>query len=189
MFALPECRSRTSTCRADFVPDADMLCGPAVVEKHLSAHEHTRGHAVVGRVLTHPGIRRTPLARWFDSKNPSSHLGALRPTRFITQNLSIPASLLSDVGGFDERFSVTASRISNWGCACPGFPSTNSAMLLRRWRTTARIWISKPSSTRSAVLGGTTWHTYAPDSPPKWRRFHWEDWFEFRERALAGTSV
>ena len=55
---------------------------------------------------THPGIRRTPLARWFDSKNSSSHLGALRPTRFITQNLSIPASLLRDVGGFDERFSA-----------------------------------------------------------------------------------
>ena len=82
-----------------------MLCGPMVVEKHLSAHEPTRDHAVVGRVLTHPSIRRTPLARWFDSKNPSSHLGALRPTRFITQNLSIPASLLSDVGGFDGRFS------------------------------------------------------------------------------------
>ena len=85
--------------------DADMLCGPAVVEKHLSAHEQTPDRAVVGRVLTHPSIRRTPLARWFDLKNPSSHLGALRPTHFVTQNLSIPASLLSNVGGFDERFS------------------------------------------------------------------------------------
>ncbi len=86
--------------------DADMLCFPGVVERHLNAHEQTRAHAVVGRVLTHPSIRRTPLAQWFDSKNPSSHVAALRPTRFITQNLSIPASLLSAVGGFDERFSA-----------------------------------------------------------------------------------
>ena len=86
--------------------DADMLCGPAVVEKHLNVHERRRNHAVVGRVLTHPSIRRTPLVHWFDSKNPSSELGPLRPTRFITQNLSISASLLNLVGGFDERFSA-----------------------------------------------------------------------------------
>ena len=83
-----------------------MLCSPAVVENHLSAHEQTSGHAVVGRVLTDPSFRQTPLERWFDSKNPSSHVGTLPPTCFITQNLSIPASLLSDMGGFDERFSA-----------------------------------------------------------------------------------
>lgn len=86
--------------------DADMFCGPAVVEKHLVAHERRRDRAVAGRVLTHPSIRRTPLAHWFDSKNPSSELGPLRPTRFITQNLSIPATLLDLVGGFDERFTT-----------------------------------------------------------------------------------
>ena len=86
--------------------DADMLCDPTLVAKHLSAHEETRDHAVVGRVLTHPSFRRTPLAQWFDSKNPSSQVGTLPPTRFITQNLSVPASLLRRVGGFDERFSA-----------------------------------------------------------------------------------
>jgi GT2 family glycosyltransferase len=102
--------------------DADMLCGPAVVEKHLSAHEQTRDRAVVGRVLTHPSVRRTPLARWFDSKNPSSQLAALRPTRFITQNLSIPASLLRDVGGFDECFSAYGIEDIELGLRLSGIP-------------------------------------------------------------------
>ena len=84
------------------------------------AHEPTCDHAVVRPVLTYRAFidAARPTVR---PEQPFFPPGALRPTRFITQNPSIPASLLSHVGGFDGRFSDSAWRISNWGCACPSF--------------------------------------------------------------------
>jgi len=84
--------------------DSDMFCTPTLLQKHLDAYRGGDRHAVVGRVLTHSSIPTTALTRWFDSKNPAHGTPTLAPTRFITQNLSIPASVFREVGGFDEWF-------------------------------------------------------------------------------------
>jgi GT2 family glycosyltransferase len=103
--------------------DDDIVAPPDLLSKHLHLHQPPdprRG--VVGRVEWHPELEVTPFMRWLDTtdlqfKFATMEEGQLeRPWEaFYTCNLSLPAPILEEVGGFDERFPYPAFEDTDLG--------------------------------------------------------------------------
>lgn len=92
--------------------DDDIVASPSLVSTHLrllGRGDSTLG--VVGLVEWHPDLPATPFRRWLDSTQLQFGYhtwmapGPIDPPEaaFYTCNLSMPAQLFRDAGGFDER--------------------------------------------------------------------------------------
>ena len=86
--------------------DDDMEVVPEFLGAHLRGHKEGSGRVVLGNVRSAPGVTRTALVRYLDSRG----VHRLRPGQpvpfwyFATGNVSLERDLLLDVGLFDERF-------------------------------------------------------------------------------------
>jgi glycosyltransferase involved in cell wall biosynthesis len=96
--------------------DDDIVASRHLLSGHESHHQALDGlTGVVGRVEWHPDLVVTPFMRWLDSTDLQFAFATMsegpvaRPWEaFYTCNLSLPARLLEEVGGFDERFPYPA---------------------------------------------------------------------------------
>jgi glycosyltransferase involved in cell wall biosynthesis len=97
--------------------DDDIAASPSLVRTHLELHQG-RDHllGVVGTVDWHPELQVTDFMKWLDTtslqfsfKTSLAEGPVARPWEALyTCNLSMSARILSEVGGFDERFPFPA---------------------------------------------------------------------------------
>ncbi len=86
--------------------DDDMEVVPEFLKAHLREHKQGSRRVVLGNVCSAPGVTRTALVRYLDSRG----VHKLRPGQpvpfryFTTGNVSVERDLLLDVGLFEERF-------------------------------------------------------------------------------------
>jgi len=87
--------------------DPDLLAGPGMVQAHAAAQERAGGTAcVIGRITRHPQLPEGVLTRWF-LPEAWPHLLDTAPPDFLdcpAYNLSLPRSLVLDMGGFAGGF-------------------------------------------------------------------------------------
>lgn len=90
----------------------DMVPTPALVERHLAAHERWPGEkvGVLGRVEWHPDVRPGRLHRWLDWSGAQFEFASIQGDvagwgHFYSCNVSLRRDLFLEVGGFDERFA------------------------------------------------------------------------------------
>ncbi|MEY2470251.1 MAG: hypothetical protein QOF21_2949 [Actinomycetota bacterium] len=90
----------------------DMIPEPALVERHLAAHNQNSDAsvAVLGHVDWHPDVADSALQRWMDWSGTQFDYDQIDPSadagfgRFFSCNVSVPRSLYEKAGGFDESF-------------------------------------------------------------------------------------
>jgi GT2 family glycosyltransferase len=103
--------------------DDDIVAPPNLLSTHLLLHEAGDPLlGVVGQVEWAPDIEVGPFMRWLDTTTlqfafATMHEGPVeRPWEaFYTCNLSVAKSLLTEVGGFDERFPYPAFEDTDLG--------------------------------------------------------------------------
>lgn len=87
--------------------DPDLLAGPGMVQTHAAAQERAGGTAcVIGRIMRHPQLPEGVLTQWFLPEAWPHFLDAAAPD-FLdcpAHNLSLPRSLVLDMGGFADGF-------------------------------------------------------------------------------------
>lgn len=91
-----------------FIGD-DILGVPELVAEHLAWHEHRDGDdvGVLGHVRWAPELRTTPFMRWLD-RGVQFNYATIEGEEatwghFYTSNVSLPWTLLEEIGGFDEE--------------------------------------------------------------------------------------
>ena len=87
--------------------DADMEFRPDFLSKHLSLHKD-KPIATVGSVVFHPGLEKNGLMRYFEKRGAAKlEPGQPIPGRyFLSGNSCVPASVVREIGGFDEGFQA-----------------------------------------------------------------------------------
>lgn len=108
--------------------DDDVIPAPDLVAEHLKAQAQLDDTVVVGPMLTPPDHDMPSWVAWeqrmlykqYEDMNAGKYTATAR--QFYTGNASLPRSLLTDCGGFDERFRRAedvelAYRLSDAGAA------------------------------------------------------------------------
>jgi GT2 family glycosyltransferase len=98
--------------------DDDIVAAPDLVRTHVELHRAAGDDrlAVLGRVSWHPALAVTPFMRWLDRSGLQFGYDtwlregpvAVPASAFYTANLSMRRELVTEVGGFDERFPFPA---------------------------------------------------------------------------------
>ena len=89
--------------------DDDMIAVPELVAAHLRMHEEHPGGLVQGALTIDRSVRRTPFIRYQERLLDEIHAGRTGPAPTLHSedvsggNISIAASLLESVGGFNAR--------------------------------------------------------------------------------------
>jgi len=89
--------------------DDDMLAAPELLAAHLRTHEDHPGGLVQGALAIDRSVRRTPFIRYQERLLDQIHAGRTGQAAILHSedvsggNISIAASLLESVGGFNER--------------------------------------------------------------------------------------
>jgi len=108
------------TARAPLVlfVDDDVAAAPGLLATHLRLHAEAADPmlGILGRVDWHPDLTISTFMRWLDRSGLQFGYdtwlteGPVQPpyAAFYTANLSMPRALLTDAGGFDERFPHAA---------------------------------------------------------------------------------
>ena len=91
----------------------DMIPEPALIERHLAAHNANgdASVAVLGHVDWHPDVANSAIQRWMDWSGTQFDYHLIDPStdagfgRFFSCNVSVPRALYNAAGGFDEAFT------------------------------------------------------------------------------------
>lgn len=93
---------RASEASVSLLMDADLEFGPDLLERHMEIRSETGADSVMGRRINAWGKTATPWQKWMDSRAMGQSPAGPFPWKyFITGNLSVTTSLLTDAGGFD----------------------------------------------------------------------------------------